>query len=71
MGSLSTLTHPLASHVLLLSQLYHSPSLRWEAMQFSLCLLASSTFPLALTLPSLIQKQKNMFETLLFSCYAS
>lgn len=41
MGSPSPLTHPLASHVLLLSQLYHSASLRWEAMQLSLCLFLS------------------------------
>lgn len=45
MGSPSPLTHPLASHVLLLSQSYHSPSLRWEAMQRSLCLILTFRLP--------------------------
>ena len=49
MGSPSPRTHPPASHVLLLSQLYHSPSLRWEAMQLSLCLLPSFTLTFCLT----------------------
>lgn len=48
---------PLASHVLLLSQLYHSPSLRWEARQSSLCLRLSFT----LTFPLLQAREANMF----------
>lgn len=57
MGFPLPLTHPLASHVLLLSQLYHSPSLRWEARQSSLCLRLS----FALTFPLLRAREANVF----------